>query len=43
MNRRHLSFMGSITAPGRLVKYTAPEAVRTLVDDAVDAALLIPV
>ena len=43
VNRRHLSFMGSITAPGRLVKYTAPEAVRTLVDDAVDAALLIPV
>jgi D-proline reductase (dithiol) PrdB len=43
VNRRHLSFMGSITAPGRLVKHTAPEAVRTLVDDAVDAALLIPV
>jgi D-proline reductase (dithiol) PrdB len=43
VNRRHLSFMGGITAPGRLVKYTAPEAARQLVHDAVDAALLIPV
>jgi D-proline reductase (dithiol) PrdB len=43
VNRRHLSFMGSITAPGRLTKRTAPEAVRRLVDDGVDAALLIPV
>ncbi len=42
-NRRHLSFMGSITAPGRLVSRTAPEAVARLVDDGVDAALLIPV
>jgi D-proline reductase (dithiol) PrdB len=43
LNRRHLSFMGSITAPGRLVKQTAPEAVRWLVEDQVDAALLVPV
>jgi len=43
VNRHHLSFMGSITAPGRLIKYTAPEAARQLVSDAVDAALLIPV
>jgi len=43
VNRRHLSFMGGITAPGRLVKATAPEAARLLVGDAVDAALLIPV
>lgn len=43
VNRRHLSFMGSITAPGRLVKHTAPEAVRRLVDDQVDVALLVPV
>jgi len=42
-NRRHLSFMGGITAPGRLVKYTAPEAALELVRDEVDAALLIPV
>ena len=41
--RRHLSFMGSITAPGRLVRDTAPEAARWLVEDAVDIALLVPV
>ncbi len=40
---RHLSFMGSITAPGRLVKQTAPEAAQWLVEDHVDIALLIPV
>jgi D-proline reductase (dithiol) PrdB len=40
---RHLSFMGSITAPGRLVKRTAPEAARLLVEAEVDVALLIPV
>jgi D-proline reductase (dithiol) PrdB len=43
VNRRHLSFTGSITAPGRLIKHTAPEAARRLVRDGVDAALLIPV
>jgi D-proline reductase (dithiol) PrdB len=43
INRRHLSFMGSITAPGRLVKETAPEAARWLVEDQVDVALLVPV
>jgi D-proline reductase (dithiol) PrdB len=43
LNRRHLSFMGSITAPGRLVKKTAPAAVRGLVEDGVDVALLVPV
>jgi D-proline reductase (dithiol) PrdB len=40
---RHLSFMGSITAPGRLMKHTAPEAARLLVQDEVDIALLVPV
>ncbi len=40
---RHLSFMGSITAPGRLARHTAPEAARLLVEDAVDVALLFPV
>ena len=40
---RHLSFMGSITAPGRLVRDSAPAAAQLLVDDAVDAALLVPV
>jgi len=43
VNRRHLSCMGSITAPGRLVRDTAPEAARRLVADGVDVALLVPV
>jgi D-proline reductase (dithiol) PrdB len=43
VNRRHLSFMGSITAPGRFISQTAPEAARRLVEDGVDAALLVPV
>lgn len=40
---RHLSFMGSITAPGRLVQEYAPQAARLLVADGVDVALLVPV
>ena len=40
---RHLSFMGSITAPGRLIREYAPEAAEVLVGDAVDVALLVPV
>ncbi len=40
---RHLSFMGSITAPGRLVRDSAPGAARLLVEDQVDLALLVPV
>jgi D-proline reductase (dithiol) PrdB len=43
VNHRHLSFMGSITAPGRLVRHTGPEAARRLVADGVDVALLVPV
>ena len=43
LNHRQLSYMGSITAPGRLVKKTAPKDVRRLVEDGVDAALLVPV
>jgi D-proline reductase (dithiol) PrdB len=43
VNHRHLSCMGSITAPGRLIKETAPPAVRKLVEDGVDVALLTPV
>jgi D-proline reductase (dithiol) PrdB len=43
LNHRHLSFMGSITAPGRLTRDTAPIAVRTLVEDQVNAVLLVPV
>ncbi len=41
--RRHLSFMGSITAPGRLVRDSAPRAAALLVEDGVDVALLVPV
>lgn len=40
---RHLSLMGSITAPSRLTRDTAPLAVRALVEDQVDLALLVPV
>ncbi len=40
---RHLSFMGSITAPGRLIKQSAPAAAALLVEDRVDIALLLPV
>ena len=40
---RHLSFMGSITAPGRLVRYIAPEAAALLVADQIDVDLLVPV
>jgi D-proline reductase (dithiol) PrdB len=43
LNQGHLSFMGSITAPGRLVKKTAPLEVRKLVEDGTDIALLVPV
>jgi D-proline reductase (dithiol) PrdB len=40
---RHFSFMGSISAPGRLIDRTAPEVARMLVEDAVDAVFLTPV
>jgi D-proline reductase (dithiol) PrdB len=43
VSRRHLSFMGSITAPGRLIKHSAPEAAKVFVEDEVDVALLVPV
>jgi D-proline reductase (dithiol) PrdB len=43
LNRRHFSFMGSITAPGRLIKKSAPFAAGKLVEDGVDIALLVPV
>jgi D-proline reductase (dithiol) PrdB len=43
VNRRHISFMGSITAPGRFVRDTAPSIASLLQEDAVDVALLVPV
>ena len=39
----HISFMGSITAPGRLVRDTAPEVASRLASNQVDVALLVPV
>jgi D-proline reductase (dithiol) PrdB len=41
--RRHFSFMGSITAPGRLIRETAPEVARKIREDGADWALLVPV
>ncbi len=43
VNHRHLSFMGSITSPGRLIKHWAPRAAQHLVEDGVDVVLLVPV
>jgi len=43
LNHRHYSFMGSVTAPGRLISRTAPEVVESLVEDKVDAVFLTPV
>jgi D-proline reductase (dithiol) PrdB len=43
VNHRHLSLMGSITAPGRFIKQHAPQAAEKLVADGVDVALLVPV
>jgi len=43
LNDRHFSFMGSITAPGRLMKESAPEVAEKLVSDEVSTALLVPV
>ena len=40
---RHISLMGLITAPGRLVNNTLPEVVDILISDQVDAALMVPV
>jgi D-proline reductase (dithiol) PrdB len=43
LNHRYFSLMGSITAPGRLIKRTLPQVVHKIVEDEVDIALLIPV
>ena len=43
LNNRHFSFMGSQTAPGRLIKRTAPEVGQHLKSDGVDVAFLTPV
>ena len=43
LNHWHLSIMGSLTAPGRLIKKTIPLVVPRLVSDGVDIAILVPV
>ena len=40
---RHISVMGSITAPGRFITRTLPEIADILVEDQVDVALMVPV
>lgn len=40
---RHVSVQGSITAPGRFIRKTVPEIVKTLMADEVDIALMVPV
>ncbi|MBS1842766.1 MAG: hypothetical protein JST77_18200 [Acidobacteria bacterium] len=40
---RHYSFMGSITAPGRLIQATSMELAAKLAEDKVDVVLLTPV
>lgn len=40
---RHASFQGSITAPMRLMRQTAPEMAQGMVDDGVHVVLLTPV
>jgi D-proline reductase (dithiol) PrdB len=43
LNRRHFSFMGSISAPGRLIAQSAPEVAKKLRADQVEAVFLTPV
>ena len=43
LNEQHFSFMGSITAPGKLIRDSAPEAAAILKQDGVDLAFLVPV
>lgn len=43
LNRMHLSFNGSMTAPGRFLRDQAPAVAARFTKDAVDAVLLVPV
>lgn len=43
VNHRHFSFMGAISATGRLATRSAPEVAQELMKDGVDIALLVPV
>ena len=42
LNHRHFSFMGSVSAPGRLISDSAPQVAQLLQEDGVDAAFLVP-
>ena len=42
-SRRHLSFMGSIVAPGRFVRDSIPSMAEILLSEAAEVALLVPV
>ena len=42
LSHRHFSFMGSISAPGRLMAESAPRVAEMLRGDGVDAAFLVP-
>lgn len=43
LNHRSFSFMGSIIAPNKLIKETAPNVAKLLKEDAVDCVFLTPV
>lgn len=43
LNHRHFSFMGSITAPGRLISRSGRQVAEKPRDDGVDAVFLVPV
>jgi D-proline reductase (dithiol) PrdB len=43
VNHRHFSLMGSITAPGRMMKESAPAVADALAADGVDAVVLVPI
>ncbi|MDE3126413.1 MAG: selenoprotein B glycine/betaine/sarcosine/D-proline reductase [Gemmatimonadota bacterium] len=40
---RHVSFNGSMTAPGRFLRHTAPGIAAGLIQDRVDTAILVPI
>ena len=43
LSLRHISVMGSLTAPGRFLRDTVPTIAEVFVEEEVDVALLVPV
>lgn len=43
LNQRQISFMGSLLAPRKFIKYSIPKIVEILLEDNVDCTLMIPV